>query len=450
MPRRNLILLYVVALISLVCYQRVQHNSYGRVLGDVISEIQRISLEPPQTSELFEAAMGGMIGRLDEYSAYVRPVDKEKFFEVIDQQFAGIGMEIGLDPKTKQLTVMCPLVNSPAYVAGIRAGDRILRIDGAGTQGMSLKDAIGLLRGESGVAVTLTVQHPEEKTPVDIRIVRAVIQMDTVMGDTRNADGSWNFFLDGHDHIGYVRITSFAEQTAGELERAMKWLTERHMRGLVLDLRDDPGGLLGSAIAVGNQFIRSGSIVSIRRRNGRITQAYQADGSGMWLDFPMAVLVDGNTASAAEIVAACLQDHHRAVIVGQRTFGKGTVQELIDLDDACGAMKITTASYWRPNGHNIHRLRTAKDTDEWGVKPDEGFQVSVPEAELEKLQLQRIERDTFQPKGSSKPQSEMVVDPQLAKALDYVEQESSKKAEKETPVDPPATTAFDASAQHDP
>jgi carboxyl-terminal processing protease len=422
MPRRNLILLYVVAILSLVCYQKVQRNTYGRVVGD----IQRIALEPPPPAELFDAAMGGVMSRLDENSAYVRPADKERFFEVIDQQFGGIGMEVAIDPKSKQLTVMCPLPNSPAAMAGIRAGDRIVRIDNAGTQGMSLNDALGLLRGETGAAVTLTILHEGEETPVDIKLVRAVIQMDTVVGDTRNADGSWNFFLNAHDRIGYVRITSFAEQTVGELDHAMEWLLAHDMRGLILDLRDDPGGLLGAGIAVCNRFIDSGDIVSIRRRNGRVTQAYKADGSGTWLDFPMAVLVDGNTASAAEIVAACLQDHHRAVVVGQRTYGKGTVQELIELEKDCGAVKITSSSFWRPNGHNIHRLHNAQETDEWGVKPNEGFQVAVSAEDLVKLEQQRADREIVHTKGSIKPATEPIEDPQLNRALEYVESEIQK------------------------
>lgn len=426
MPRRNLLVLFVVALFALLCYQRTDRNMYGRVLGNVISEIQQISLEPPSSSVLYEAAMQGMMDQLDEHSGFIPPAERNDFYEMIDQQFAGVGMEVGIDPKTKEVMVICPLPNAPAYAAGIRAGDRILRIDDAATQGMSLKDARALLRGERGSAVVLTVLHEGEETPVEIRVVRAVIQVDTVMGDTRNADGSWNFFLDSHERIGYVRISSFGEKTAEEFERAMKWLLEHQMRGLVLDLRENPGGLLGSAIAISNQFIDAGTIVSIRRRDGRVGRIYQADGSGAWRGFPMAILVDQYTASAAEIVAACLQDHHRAVIVGARTYGKGTVQELIDLPSGCGAMKLTTASYWRPSGHNIHRLRTAKDSDEWGVTPDEGLNMPLDDDGLTRLLKRRDERDMFKPNGTPKPAGDAAADPQLTRALEYVEKEAGQ------------------------
>ena len=423
MPRRNLALLVAVAIVSLMCYQRVQHNTYGRVLGDAISKIEQSALEPVRSSQLFEAAMESMLGQLDDYSSYIRPADLQQFHEVIDQEFGGVGMEVGLDAKTKQLLVLCPLVNSPAYVAGIRAGDHILRIDGAATQGMSLKDAVGLMRGAPGSSVALLVLHEGQKSPVEVRIVRQVISVDTVLGDTRNADGSWNFSLAGQDRIGYVRITSFAEKTVDELEHALKWLKEHDMRGLVLDLRDDPGGLLGSAVEICDMFIDSGTIVTTRRRDGQVNEAYDASGKGTFTDFPMAVVINGNSASAAEIMAACLQDHHRAAIVGQRSYGKGTVQELIDLENGCGAMKLTTASYWRPNNKNIHRLRNAKDTDEWGVKPDDGCQVVVEGEELNKLRQWRISRDMYKPDGAPKEPLQPVADRQLARAVQAVEKQ---------------------------
>jgi carboxyl-terminal processing protease len=420
MPRRNLLWLIAITLVSLLCYQRVQRNPYGRVLGDAISKIERRYLEPIESLDLFEGAMDGMLGQLDDYSAYVRPADLPAFHESIDQQFPGVGMEVGLDPETRQLTVLSPLVGSPAYVAGIRAGDRLLRIDGSATQGMSLKDAVGLLRGEPGSAVTLTIQHEGDEKAIEVRIVRDIIQAPTVVGDTRNADGSWNFFLEGHDRIGYVRINSFVDKTVSDLQQALEWLQEREMRGLMLDLRDDPGGLLSSTVDVCDLFIDSGVIVTTRRRDGQISETYEASGNGPFTDFPIAVLVNNHTASAAEIVAACLQDHHRAVVVGQRSFGKGTVQEVMDLENGCGAMKLTTAGYWRPSGKNIHRLRNAGDKDEWGVRPDEGCEVVLDATELAKWRLWRQQRDIYKPNGAPKP-AEPFVDRQLMRAVEYVE-----------------------------
>ena len=430
MPRRNLFVLVAVTLVALLCYQRVQKNPYGRVLAQAMTKIENRYLEPIRTSELFEGAMDGMVGRLDDYSAYITPADLQEFHESIDQEFGGVGMEVALEPQTRQLTVLSPLVGSPAYKAGIRAGDKLLRIGQASTQGMSLKDAVGLLRGKPGDLVALTVLHEGEEKPVEITIVRNVIQVDTVWGDTRNADGSWNFFLEGRDRIGYIRISSFTDKTVDELRQALDWLSEHDMRGLVLDLRDDPGGYLDAAVDVCDLLIDSGVIVTTRRRDGRISRTYAASGQGRFTDFPMAVLVNQQTASAAEIVAACLQDHHRAAIVGGRTYGKGTVQEVIDLEKGCGALKLTTSSYWRPSGKNIHRPPTAGIKADWGVSPDEGCKVALTSEEQTRWRLWRAHRDAFQSaanNGKGKKDAEPFVDRALWRAVECVEKEAGGK-----------------------
>ena len=330
MPRRNLFVLVAVTLVALLCYQRVQKNPYGRVLANAMTTIENRYLEPIQASELFEGAMDGMIGKLDDYSAYITPADLQEFHETIDLEFGGVGMEVALDPQTKQLMVLSPLVGSPAYKAGIRAGDKILRI---GERQHPRNVAARRRRPAARQARRPRHAHRSArgrgKAGGDQDRPRQRSKSTTVLGDTRNADGSWNFFLEGHDRIGYVRITSFTDKTADELEEALEWLSAHDMRGLVLDLRDDPGGYLDAAVDVCDLLIDSGVIVTTRRRDGRISRTYAASGKGPFTDFPMAVLVNQQSASAAEIVAACLQDHHRAAIVGQRTYGKGTIQEVI-------------------------------------------------------------------------------------------------------------------------
>jgi carboxyl-terminal processing protease len=397
MPRRNLLILLLVLLLAVVCYPRVQQGPYARVLNSAMNTVERRALEPVTDKALFEGAMQGMLSQLDDYSVYITPQNRDKFYETIDQQFAGVGMEVGVDPETKQLRVLSPVFGSPAYQAGILAGDRILKIGKTNAQGMSLEDAVGLIRGTPGKPVTLTVQHAGSKEPVEMTIVRAIVHEPTVLGDTRNPDGSWNLFLEGHDRIGYLRINSFTDDTPAELKEAIEWLTARDVRGLVLDLRDDPGGYLTAAVDVCDLLVRSGVIVTTRRRGGQVSRSYTADGTAPFTDFPVAVVVNQDTASAAEIVAACLQDNHRAAVVGQRTYGKGTVQEVIDLPPDCGAMKFTTSSYWRPSGKDIQRPRDATDKQEWGVSPDQGCKVVLTPEEFDRWQLWRRKRDVFQP-----------------------------------------------------
>ena len=424
MPRRNLLILLVVTLVALVCYQHAERNPYVRVLADAMTMIEKRSLEPAKDAELFEGAMDGMLGQLDDYSTYISPADLPEFQESIDLQFAGVGMELALDPETKQLTVLSPLVGSPAYRAGILAGDRILRIGKATTEGISLGDAVALLHGKPGEPVTLSILHEGGKQPVEIKLVREIIQVPSVLGDTRNADGSWNFMLQGRDRIGYLRISSFTDDTAAELGEAIAWLSAHDMRGLVLDLRDDPGGYLTAAVDVCDLMVRRGVIVTTRSRGGRISRSFDATGDAAFTAFPLAVVVNQQTASAAEIVAACLQDHHRAVVVGQRTFGKGTVQEIIELGRDYGAMKLTTSSYWRPSGQNIQRPPHAAATDQWGVSPDKGYQVVLGKEEFVRWQLWRAQRDVFQPaaeRGPAKNGEKPFIDRQLLRAVEYVE-----------------------------
>jgi len=423
MPRRNFHILLALPIFCLICATKV--SRHGRMFVYALDQVNTRYLEKIDEQVLFEGAMEGMLGRLDEYSEYIPPAALTEFQETLDSQFGGVGIEILLDPETKQLTVASPLVGSPAYAAGIQAGDKILRIDGRSTQGFSLADATERMRGEPGEPVVLTILHPDQTEPVDIEILRDVIHVDTVVGDTRKADGSWNFFLERHDHIGYVRLNSFSEKTEDELQKALSWLVKHDMKGLILDLRNNPGGLLTSAVNICDMFIKSGVIVTTRNRNGEIETAYQATGTATYTDFPVVILVNQYTASASEIVAACLQDHQRAVVVGQRSFGKGTVQEILDLEPGQGVVKLTMASYWRPSGKDIHRRLNATN---WGVSPDPGCDVPVDGQELTRLLRWRAERDLYKPNAPADADpADPHIDPQLAKAVKCVEQAIAKK-----------------------
>jgi carboxyl-terminal processing protease len=427
MPRRNFLVLVTMTAVALLCHQRVQKNPYARPLANAMTMIENQYVDPISAQSLFEGAMGGMVGKLDEHSAYISPAELQGFQETVDQQFTGVGMSVALDSQTKQLMVLGPLVGSPAYKAGVRAGDRLLRINGDSTQGMSLQEAVQLLRGKAGDPVTLAVLHEGETKPAELKIIRAVIHVDSVLGDTRNADGSWNFFLEGHQRLGYIRISSFTDATAGELERALDALAEHDARGLVLDLRDDPGGYLDAAVDICDLLIDSGVIVTTRGRDGRIERSYLASGKGRFTDLPLVVLVNQQSASAAEIVAACLRDHHRATIVGQRSYGKGTVQRIMDLERNCGALKLTTASYWRPSGKNIHRPPNAGADADWGVSPDPAGKVDLTAEEQNRWRAWRAERDQPPSAANGKKPAEPFVDRPLQRAVEILEKEAAAK-----------------------
>jgi len=245
---------------------------------------------------------------------------------------------------------------------------------------------------------------------------RAIIEVPTVQGDGYKADESWNFMLDEEKKIGYVRITGFSKHTGSEMKRAMEELKALGLKALILDLRFNPGGLFNVAVEVSDMFLEEGRIVSTKGRNTEERVAF-ARKAGTYSGFPMAVLVNRYSASASEIVSAALQDHKRAVVVGERTFGKGSVQNVIDLEGGKSAIKLTTQSYHRPNGKNIHRFPDSKETDDWGVVPDEGYQVPFSNAEMLQYDEYRRQRDVLSKDGPPKTE---FVDRQLAKALEYV------------------------------
>ena len=207
-------------------------------------------------------------------------------------------------------------------------------------------------------------------------ITREWVHVETVLGDRRKSDDSWDFMLDHDKHIGYIRLTAFSRDTAQDLKKALVELRKEGLKGLILDLRFNPGGLLNSAIEVSDLFIAKGRIVSTKGRNTP-ERVWDAQKEGTFEGFPMAVLVNHYSASASEIVSACLQDHKRAAVIGERTWGKGSVQNVIELEGGKSALKLTTASYHRPSGKNIHRFPDAKETDEWGVMPDAGYEVRL-------------------------------------------------------------------------
>ncbi len=365
-----------------------------KLLVDTLDHVERSYVKEIDHRELIEAAIDGMLDKLDPYSTYIKPEQIDRFRTMVESEFGGIGIQISMD--AGKLTVISPLVGTPAYRAGVLAGDRIVEIDGKSTDGVSLDEAIRRLKGKTGTKVTLTLLHPAATENVKIEITREKIHVDTVLGHHRNDDDAWDFMLNDDEHIGYVRVTAFSRDTTREIRKVLKRLQKDRLRGLILDLRFNPGGLLTSAVQISDLFIPKGRIVSTQGRNSP-ERSWDAKKEGTFDDFPMVVLVNRYSASASEIVSACLQDHKRAVVVGERSWGKGSVQNLIELENGRSALKLTTAAYHRPSGKNIHRFNDAKDGDEWGVMPDEGFRIKLDDAEMLKLIHDRRRRDIIRP-----------------------------------------------------
>lgn len=384
---------------------------------DTFDQIERSYVKDVNRRELLEAAIKGMLTELDQYSSYINPDDLQRFNQEVEQEFGGIGIQVHVDPQSKRLTVMTPLPGTPAYKKGMRAGDVIMEIGGKSTEGFVIDDAVKLLKGKPGVTVKLGVLHAGGKEVEQLEITRELISVKTVLGDHYKKDGSWSFWLDEAKKIGYIRLTHFSKRSSDELKEAMDELEENGMKALVLDLRFNPGGLLPQAIEISDMFVESGRIVSTKGRNTpeRVAEARK---EGTYSGFPMAILVNRYSASASEIVSACLQDHKRAAIVGERTWGKGSVQNVIELEGGSSALKLTTASYHRPSGKNIHRFPGAKESDEWGVMPEKENEVKFTGEELTKYLEFRRDRDVL---GKDELPKSDFVDRQLARAVEFVD-----------------------------
>ncbi len=321
------------------------------LFGDVFEKIRTDYVEKPEDQKLVEAAINGMLTSLDPHSSYM---DAKSFRDMQVQtrgEFGGLGIEVTQDDGI--LKVVTPIDDTPASKAGILSGDLIGAIDGEQVSGMTLNQAVDKMRGAVNTPVTLKILRGAKKDPVDVKLVRAVITIKSVRNKIEDGD------------IGYIRITQFNEQTYDGVKEAIdkfqKDIPNDKFKGYILDLRNNPGGLLDQSIAVSNAFIDKGEIVSTRGRNADETQRYNARPGDISRGKPLVVLVNGGSASASEIVAGALQDHKRGTIMGTRSFGKGSVQTIIPLGQSNGAIRLTTARYYTPSGRSIQ----AK-----GIEPD--------------------------------------------------------------------------------
>jgi len=393
-------------------------DTYDQIdaLVDLRHELATEYVEEPDAEKLIEGAIEGMVSSLDDpYTQFLDPDELKGFTESIDSEFTGIGAEVEIE--NNRLNIITPLEDSPAFKAGVMAGDTVLTIDGTDTLNLPIGDAIKLLKGPAKTDVTVTVRHRSGEEE-EIVITRDRIEVKTVRGFKRKSDLSHNFWLDAENKIGYVRLTQFSQPSIDEITKAFTGLRDAGVRGLVLDLRYNPGGLLDAAVQLSNMFLDEGqTIVSVRGRTVREV-VYKADGSKLMGDLPLVVLANPYSASASEIVSGALSDNKRALFVGERTFGKGSVQQVKLLDGGHGALKITNAYYYLPSGRNIHR-RTHKDN--WGVDPSNG--AYVPLTFEQRKAMADVRRDVANGEG---PSTENITadwienefkDPQLAAAL---------------------------------
>lgn len=433
MPPRNVLIILVTVTVSLACHVKADRSRYSAQLSEAMKLIEDLYVEEVPPRQLFEDAMDGMAQGLDQYSQYIGPQAFQQMEQVLDQEFGGVGIEVEKLSDDKPIIVLSPLVGSPGYKAGLRSGDVILSIDGTSTIGLKQQDAIPKMRGRPGTTVTLRVRHAGETAEIEIVVTRDIIKVDSLLGDVRRDDGTWDFHLAEDPRIGYLRLTTFGQHSAAEIKAAVEGTKGGRFDALILDLRNNAGGLLDAAVETCDLFLDKGRIVSTRGRDGHDRSIYEAKPpTAIPNSVPIVVLINKYSASASEILAACLQDHGRAVIVGERSWGKGTVQNLLELEGGRSALKLTTASYWRPSGKNIHRRKDEPETAEWGVSPSAGFEVKLSDEELEKVFRARRDRDLGRDRSAlplqiapldEKPIDEKPVDDrQLRKAIEYLQE----------------------------
>jgi len=361
-----------------------------KLFSDVIELVEKNYVDQVEAKELIEKAIQGMVYSLDPHSSLLPPEALEELQIDTHGEFGGIGIVITMQKKL--LTVISPIEGTPACKAGIKAGDIIIKIDGKSTKDMMLWEAVKKMRGPKGAEVVITIIRKELSEPVDFKLIRAIIPIESVRSIVLKPG------------YGYIRITNFQDNTTNDLELALKELEsgDVFLKGLVVDLRNNPGGLLNQAIEVSDRFLQQGEIVSIKGRLERHTKIFNAHKNKIKRNYPIVVLINGGSASASEIVAGALQDHKRALILGTTSFGKGSVQTVETLRDGYG-LKYTIARYYTPNGRSIQAQGIVPDIEvkyklinnkEDAAAADEGM---LKEKDLKNhLKAEPVEKDNME------------------------------------------------------
>ncbi|MDP6110870.1 MAG: S41 family peptidase [Planctomycetota bacterium] len=409
------------------------------LLARMMERIRKSYVSDVDQKKLFLGAMDGVAEELDPYSQYLPPREAKELKVDTEGQYGGLGIQISLrKPRGRskdQLVVVTPIEDTPAYRAGVLAGDFIIAIDGKSTDGFTIPRAVDLLRGKPGSEVTLTLANDVDRKTRKVTLKRARIRIQSVKGYKRLPEGGWNYWADHENKIGYIRITQFQEKTVLSMDKVVKTLVADGLKGLILDLRNNPGGLLNIAIDMADRFTDRGIIVLTKGRSKDAYHEYKAKPGDDYSKFPLVVLVNGSSASASEIVAGCLQDRKLAAVVGDRSYGKGSVQSIFSLVDNTHKLKLTTAHYYTPTGRNIHRLEGAKATDDWGVIPDVTVKLSRDDMialRRNSLDMEIIKRREEKKEGPEKPESDKPETEKEPKSDKPEEEEKPKTEEPKT------------------
>ena len=380
------------------------------LFGEVLERAKNSYVDEVSDEQLIQSAINGMLVSLDPHSSYMDGKDFRYMSEQTQGKFGGLGLEVTMESGV--VKVVSPIDDTPAHKAGLKPGDYIVNIDGQPVVGMTLNDAVDKMRGKVGSKVKLTIRRFNQK-PFDVTIKREEIKIQTVKSSIKSED------------VAYVRITSFSDNTDKMVEKAVKDAKKKlkgNLKGIILDIRNNPGGLLDQAVSVSDLFLNQGEIVSTRSRNEEDTVKYNAKKGDIADGLPIVIIVNDGSASASEIVAGALQDHKRAVILGEKTFGKGSVQTVIPLGKH-GAMRLTTARYYTPSGRSIQVKGIEPDV---AVKPAKVEEIESP-FELSEGEYNNALKNDSEEKVDAKKQAakkaekeELAKDYQLARALDLV------------------------------
>lgn len=380
-----------------------------KVFAQALALIEDNYAEPKTTKDLVYGAIQGAVGTLDPHSSFMTPEEFKELQIETKGKFSGIGIEITL--KNRILTVVSPIEGTPAYQMGLGAGDQIIKINGKSTKNMTLLEAVRTIRGPKGSKVTLTINRESFKHPKDFVITRQIIPIRSVKARIMN------------NGIGYIRLANFQDQTDSDLHAYLKKMKQRLVpfKGLILDLRNDPGGLLEQAVRVSDEFLKSGLIVYTEGRNRRQTMRFYArsDHERKVAGIPMVVLINEGSASASEIVAGALKDQKRALIVGSKSFGKGSVQTILPLEDG-SALRLTTALYYTPSGITINEKGIIPDVvvEDKPLPPNKSLKTLRDEAMNRHMRKEGL---TDKPWTTPISQAELDKDPQLKRAVELLE-----------------------------